>query len=146
MSFETQKKETESSINNFRWREKNPMPVQPLFTESEFSEPPTEEKSPREYFDLIFDKLLYEIFAEQTNLYSVETTGKSVNTNKGEIEQFIGILVQMGIMKYPQYRMYWSPESRLTLIANSMPLQRFKNLKRFFHIVSINLDHCLTVY
>ena len=47
LSFETQKKETESSINNFRWRERNPMPVQSLFTESEFSEPPTEEKSPR---------------------------------------------------------------------------------------------------
>ena len=30
--------------------------------------------------------------------------------------------------------MYWSPETRLPLIANVMPLQRFENLKRFFHM------------
>ena len=46
-------KETELNINNFRWRKRNPMPVQSLFTGSEFSEPPVEEMSPREYFDMI---------------------------------------------------------------------------------------------
>ena len=85
---------------------------------------------------MIFDSSLYKKIADEINLYSVQTTGKSVNTSKEEIEQFIGILVQMGVMKYPQYqyRMYWSPETRLPLIANVMPLQRFENLKRFFHM------------
>ena len=71
------------------------------------SEPLVEEKSHREYFDMIFDKSLFEQIAEENNLYSFQTTGKSVKTNKEEIEKFTGILIQMGIMKYPQYRMYW---------------------------------------
>ena len=92
------------------FKKRNPKSVESFFTGSEFSEPPTEEKSAREYFHLIFDKLLYERIAEQINLYSVERAGKSVNKNKEEIEQFIGILVQIGIMKYPQYQMYWLPQ------------------------------------
>ena len=71
------------------------------------SEPLVEEQSQREYFDMIFDKSLYEKIAEENNLYSFQTTGKSVKTNKEEIEKFTGILIQMGIMKYPQHRMYW---------------------------------------
>ena len=71
------------------------------------SEPLVEEKSHREYFDMIFDKSLFEQIAEENNLYSFQTTGKSVKTNKEEIEKFTGILIQMGIMKYPQHRMYW---------------------------------------
>ena len=30
--------------------------------------------------------------------------------------------------------MYWSPETRLPLVANVMPLERFENLKRLFHM------------
>ena len=67
-------------------------------------------------------------------MYSVQETGKSVDTNPDEIEQFIGIIVQMGILKYPQYRMYWSPKTRSPIIANVMGLTRFENLKRFFHV------------
>ena len=57
---------------------------------------------------IIFDKTLYEHIAEQTNLYSVQVTGNSIKTDGNEIQQFIGLLILMGILKYPQYRMYWS--------------------------------------
>ena len=49
----------------------NPMPVHYLFTESEFSEPPVEEMSPREYFDMI----------------SLQTIG--IKTNKEEINNLL---------------------------------------------------------
>ena len=39
----------------------------------------------------------------------------------------------MGIIKYPQYRMYWSPETYTPVIADTMSLTRFENLKRFLH-------------
>ena len=139
---------------------KKPYPCAVFIHRVRISEPPADEKSPRDYFDMIFDSSLYKKIADEINLYSVQTTGKSVNTSKEEIEQFIGILVQMGVMKYPQYRMYWSPETRLPLIANVMPLQRFENLKRFFHmiiwrcqsvvkltlIIFTKLDHCLIAF
>ena len=43
------------------------------------------------------------------------------------MEQFLGMLVQMGVIKYPQYRMYWSPSKCAPEIADVMPLQRFEN-------------------
>ena len=43
------------------------------------------------------------------------------------MEQFLGMLVQMGVIKYPQYRMYWSPSKCAPAIADVMPLQRFEN-------------------
>ena len=85
-------------------------------------------------FDYFFDSNLFDHIAQETNLYSVQTSGKSINTNAKEIEQFVGILVEMGILKYPQYRMYWDPTTRIPLIANVMGLTRFENIKRYFHL------------
>ena len=64
----------------------------------------------------------------------MQTSGKSINTNAKEIEQFVGILVEMGILKYPQYRMYWDPTTWIPLIANVMGLTHFENIKRYFHL------------
>ena len=64
----------------------------------------------------------------------MQTSGKSINTNAKEIEQFVGILVEMGILKYPQYRMYWDPTTRIPLISSVMGLTRFGNIKRYFHL------------
>ena len=56
---------------------------------------------------MLFDESLYDIIAYQSNLYSTQTTGRSIDTKNLVIEQFIDILLSMGILKYPQYRMYW---------------------------------------
>ena len=49
-------------------------------------------------------------------------------------KQFIGFLALMGTIKYSQYRMYWSPGTRIPAIADKVPLARFEKLKRFFHV------------
>ena len=56
---------------------------------------------------MLFDESLYDIIAYQSNLYSTQTTGRSIDTKNLVIEQFIDILLSIGILKYPQYRMYW---------------------------------------
>ena len=56
---------------------------------------------------MLFGESLYDIIAYQSNLYSTQTTGRSIDTKNLVIEQFIDILLSMGILKYPQYRMYW---------------------------------------
>ena len=70
---------------------------------------------------------------EQTNLYSVLQSGASINTNHAEMEQYLRILVMMGIVKLPRYRMYWSTETRIGAIADTMSVNRFEKLKRFFY-------------
>ena len=90
------------------------------------------------YFDNFFDKLLYEHIAEQTNLYSLQVTGNSKKTAENEIQQFIGILTLMGILKYLQYKMYWSQFTRCSSITEIMSVKRFKTIKRFFHVSDNN--------
>lgn len=123
-----------SSVVSSRWRKRQPHYVNSDFKGEPFPDPPLEDLSPRNYFDMFFDTTLYEIIADETNLYSTQVTGKCINTNSSEIEQFIGILLTMGILKYPQYRMYWSQYTRCNSISEIMPLKRFESLKRFFHL------------
>ena len=40
--------------------------------------------------------------ADQTNLYSVKSTGKSINVDENEIEQYFGILLLMSVIKLEQ--------------------------------------------
>ena len=115
------------SAANYRWRKRTPLPVQSQFSGNDFPDPTGEELTPRQYFDQFFTPDLFDKIANETNLYSVQTSGKSVNTNAMEIEQYIGIITQMDILNYPQYRMYWDPTSRIPLIANVMGLTRFEN-------------------
>ena len=49
-----------------------------------------------------------------------------------KLSSLLGILVQMGVLKCLQYRMYWSPKTRASVIADVMGLTRFENLKRFY--------------
>ena len=93
------------------------MPVQSQFSGNDFPDPPG---------DKFFNPDLFDKIANETNFYSVQTSGKSVNTNAMEIEQCIGIITQMGTLNHPQYRM--------PLIANVMGLTRFEILKRYFHV------------
>ena len=60
---------------------------------------------------------------------------KLLDTDDKEIEQFIGVLLYMGIYPLPQYRMYWSPQCRLPIITevSKEGVNRFESIKRFLH-------------
>ena len=65
----------------------------------------------------------------QTNLYSSLVSGKSINTNVKEMEQFLGIQMLMGIVKMPNYHTYWKTEIRNSTIADFVPNNRYKSLR-----------------
>ena len=54
------------------------------------------------YFKQFFDDDLIKHIADQTNLYSVQCTGKSINVDGNEIEQYFGILLLMNVIKLEQ--------------------------------------------
>lgn len=89
--------------------------------------------SPLQYLKLFFDDQIISHIADQSNLYAVQTTGRSHNTNSNEIEQYIGILLMMGVIKLPQYRMHWSNGTRIPTVAEAMSVNRFDKIKQFFH-------------
>ena len=46
------------------------------------------------------------MIVKQTNLYNLERLGASINTNKDEIEKFLGIQMLMLIVKMPTHDKY----------------------------------------
>ena len=91
---------------NFRGRKREPPVVDGTFHGKAFPDPPLTEISPYTYFKQFFDDELIKNIADQTNLYSVQCTGKSINVDENEIEQYFGILLLMPVVKLPQVRMY----------------------------------------
>jgi hypothetical protein len=51
---------------------------------------------------------IIDLVVQQTNLYSTQKTGSSINTTKEETEELIGMHLKMGIVQLPSYKMYWS--------------------------------------
>ncbi|CAH1978117.1 unnamed protein product [Acanthoscelides obtectus] len=93
----------------------------------------TETETSLTYFYIFFTPETITLISSQTNLYSVQVTGNSINTNDKEIQQFIGILVFMGVIEFPSYTDYWSQQYRYDKIAHVMSLKRFQKLRRFLY-------------
>ena len=85
--------------------------------------------TPFQYFKQMFDDQLIDHIVEQTNLYSVKFTGTSIAVDHNEMEQYIGLLVMMSIIKLPQIRMYWAKETRVACIVDVIYQKRV----RVFH-------------
>jgi len=68
---------------------------------------PDEIMSPLHYFRQFISDEMLTALVENTNLYSVQKDGKSVETDVKEVERMIGIYLHMGIVKMPGVRYYW---------------------------------------
>ncbi|XP_031333889.1 piggyBac transposable element-derived protein 3-like [Photinus pyralis] len=81
----------------------------------------------------ISDDFLVEV-VRQTCLYSVQTNpAKPITTCPEEIQNFIGILLWMSLIRQPTSRRYWSPKTRIPQVADVMPVNRFEQIKRYIH-------------
>lgn len=76
---------------------------------------------------------IFNTIVEQTNLYSTQERGASIDTNRKEMTDFISILLLMGIIQLPAYEDYWAAGTRVEQIASIMPVKRFKLLRRYIH-------------
>ena len=75
------------------------------------------------------------MIAEQTNLYSVQNKGSSIETNAKEMEQFLGIHILMGGIELPDYDMYCVAETRYPKVPDIMSNNCYKLLRRYIHVV-----------
>ncbi|XP_062851349.1 piggyBac transposable element-derived protein 3-like [Trichomycterus rosablanca] len=96
-------------------------------------EPPDAVKTPFQYFKTLFTDKMIEHIAQQTNLYSAQELGDPIKTSPQEIEEFLAILLFMGVFSFPSIEDYWHHESRFSVIADIMPRKRFRLLRRFIH-------------
>ncbi|XP_075721839.1 uncharacterized protein LOC142765148 [Rhipicephalus microplus] len=71
-------------------------------------------EQPLVYFSKYFTDDLFQDFAEFTNRYVLQRDGTVLATTKEEIKVFFGILMLMGVLKYPRVRMYWQAATRIS--------------------------------
>ena len=119
----------------FRWGNRKPPAVDSTFSGGVFSLPPDnfDELTPLWYFKEFWDDEMTDNLCEQTNLYSVQKSGKSICTTTDEIEQLLGIQIRMALVKMPRYANYWQAETRYAPVADVMSKNRYKKLRQFLH-------------
>ena len=116
---------------------------------STFCDPPNDDLSPLNYFEKFIDNSIIENL-DQTNLYSAQKTGKSINTSVIEMCQFIGIHILAGVVQMPDGVGHWpehlADKSRCKLCIKSYSrmkcekcnvslfLNKGKNCFKDFHV------------
>ena len=124
-------------IDHFRWRtvpiENTDLQEFPFTGNPPLGQLPIQE--PIDYFrDIIGDELIAHIVSE-SNIYASQIDiNKPLNLTVEELEQFIGILFVMSIVKMPSTRDYWEQNMGYDKIADVMPTKRFEQIKRFLHL------------
>ena len=121
--------------HNYRWRKKDTLSSDYIFV-GQFSDPPLEDKTPLQYFRQFITDDIIDLVVEQTNIYSCQKSGKSINVNREELMSLMGIRMKMGIVKLPSYKLYWSQELRYSPIADVMPRNRYQLLTSNLHFVN----------
>lgn len=89
--------------------------------------------TPVEYFKSFFSDDLFELIVEQTNLYSVAKSGKSINLTVNELQDFLSIELWMGVAKLPAYTDYWSHLMSYEKVSNIMPLKKYQKILKNIH-------------
>lgn len=89
--------------------------------------------TPLSYFKLFVEDDIINNIVYQSNLYSVQKSGTSIDTSYAEICKYLGINILSGIIRMPSYRMYWANETRIPVIADSMSRNRFEKLRTMIH-------------
>lgn len=81
-------------------------------------EPPEAVKTPFQYFKMLFTDKMIEHIAHHTNLYSAQELGDPIKTSPEEIEDFLTILLFMGVLNFPATEDYWHHDTCFDLIAD----------------------------
>ncbi|XP_065650717.1 piggyBac transposable element-derived protein 3-like [Hydra vulgaris] len=89
---------------------------------------------PIEFYKKFPNNSIFELIVEESNRYAIQCNPSSpLNLSCNELEQFIGILYAMSLVKTPSTRLYWSKEFYFEKVAGTMPVNRFEKIKKFLH-------------
>jgi hypothetical protein len=89
---------------------------------------------PIQYVKRFLSDQMLQLIVDESNKYAIQKNpNKPLQLDKNELEQFIGILYAMSIVQMPSTRMYWSKELYFEKIGEVMTVNRFEQIKLFFH-------------
>ncbi|KAM4623623.1 piggyBac transposable element-derived protein 2-like [Polymixia lowei] len=124
-------------VKNLKWQTKKTIPPVPQW--KGFLPESSGVLEPVDYFRYLFQKEAIEEVVQQTNLYALQcNVTKPLNVTVAEMEQFIGVSFYMSIHGLPKTRLYWKPQTRVEMVANTMTVNRWENIKRYLHFADNN--------
>ena len=127
-----------NSKNDYTWNSaRAPLVDVPFTAEGSDENRETVLRQPIEYFKTYFILGLFSFISKQTNLYA-QQQNQSFETSPEEIEVYVGILIKMGVVNLPRYRLFWSDEFRFPGVADRMSRDRFFLLNKFIHFADNN--------
>uniref|UniRef100_A0A3B1ICF6 PiggyBac transposable element-derived protein domain-containing protein n=1 Tax=Astyanax mexicanus TaxID=7994 RepID=A0A3B1ICF6_ASTMX len=111
--------------------------------DTSFENPPIHEDHPMrpyEYFKRYIPDEIFSLMADNTNVYALQSATRCFKpTSSGEIKTLIGLHLAMGVMKMPRVSMYWEAGMDIGIFQNTMPRDRFFQLRSHLHLVN-NLE------
>ena len=89
---------------------------------------------PIQYVRKFLSNKMLELIVDESNKYAIQKNpNQPLQLNQNELEQFIGMLYAMSIVRMPSTRMYWSREFYYDKVAEVMTVNRFEKIKRSIH-------------
>ena len=125
-----------------KWRERLSAIRIPAFTSREGPSRELEaEANEKDFLNLLFPDIVFDILAIQTNLYAEQLQEKNgidkhwTDTNQSEMKAYIGMRIYMSILQLPAMDMYWSTDYMFgnLFVPNVMPRDRFDKICQYFH-------------
>ena len=95
-------------------------------------------EEPYDFFIKIFTEEIFQFILTEANRFAFQNGKMTFKLAMNELKTFLGINIMMTFIKYPQVRMYWSSIEalRMNMIAKSMSVNRFEEIKWFIHFVN----------
>lgn len=136
---EGQEEMTVTMKEEIKWRHR------PFTTviDTSFENPPIHEDHlmrPYEYFKRYIQDEIFNLMVENTNVYELQSGTLSFKpANPEEIRTLNDLHLTMGVMKMPRVSMYWEGGMDIGIFQNTMPRDRFFQLRSHLHLVN-NLE------
>ncbi|CAG5031795.1 unnamed protein product [Parnassius apollo] len=126
-------------VMNYNWRKRD-LQLRPIVWKPLYHTPI--ERSPIEWFSLLFSEEVFEMLTIETNRYLARKL-LSADVKIEEMKCLVGILLVSGYCQVSRRRMYWenASDSRNSLIASALSRDRFTLIYSNIHVAdNLNLD------
>lgn len=99
--------------------------------------------NPIDYFHLFIPPDMFQVMADQTNLYAQQCQAKNGKTDKywkpvtiDDIRKYLYMNIMFGVHWMPDYRLYWNKDNllRVSAFADVFGRQRFEKIHQYFHL------------
>lgn len=90
--------------------------------------------TPGEFFSFLFTKEIFAYIVEESNLKALQDNiNKPANITIEELEQFVGIILYMSLVKLPSTRKHWEKGTAQQEVFETMTCNRWDAIQTYLH-------------